>query len=103
MKILCVCAEGIVRSATTRIVLNSRNKGHDVIAVGVNQQSKETLAMLYGWADKILLAEPSMGLAFDWSGVSKIDHRFTIGPDDWGVFNDPELVKIIQDKLMEIG
>lgn len=103
MKILCACAQGIVRSATTRIVLNSRKEGHDVLVVGVKAQQRETLELLARWADKILVAEEYMTGYFPVDSQYKVEKNFSIGPDVWHQFNHPELVTIIQDKLRSIG
>ena len=55
MRILCVCDRGISRSPTIAALLS--NKGHETLAVGVDTASKETLAMLDGWAELIVFTD----------------------------------------------
>lgn len=99
MKVLCVCHAGYVRSAATAMILKMR--GFDAIAVGVNHASPETLKMMGEWADKILIAEPSMAWSFPPDLRGKIEDSFTIGEDDWGNPSDKQLWKLIYNRLPE--
>lgn len=55
MKILCVCDQGNNRSVQFAHLL--KYWGHDTISVGIKTTSKETLDMLFKWADKIIVTE----------------------------------------------
>jgi predicted protein tyrosine phosphatase len=99
MKVLCVCHAGYVRSAATAMIL--KNRGFDAIAVGVNHASPETLKMLGEWADRILLAEPSMIWKLNASHHGKVERSFTIGEDEWGNPSDRDLWKLIYNNLPE--
>ena len=99
MKVLCVCHAGYVRSAATAMILKDR--GFDAIAVGVNHASSETLDTLGNWADKILLAEPSMIWKFNANHHGKVERNFTIGEDEWGNPSHKELWKLIYNQLPE--
>jgi hypothetical protein len=74
-------------------------RGFDAIAVGVNSASPETLKTMGEWADKILLAEPSMKWKFNSHHHGKIEDSFTIGEDEWGNPSDKELWKLIYSRL----
>ena len=99
MKILCVCSEGNVRSATLARLL--KHKGHETLAAGVKRHSPETLKMLIDWADKVyavdndILREMPLDTEKD---ISKTQ-VFDIGPDIWGEAMHPDLVKKIEEKL----
>lgn len=82
MRILTVCSQGNKRSVYTRFALN---KKHDVIAMGVDVQSQETIKMLTEWADVILLAEKAMKKKIPTKQQRKIDEAFVIGPDIYPV------------------
>lgn len=102
LKILAVCHYGLIRSAVTRRCLNGRGY-ENVVNVGINCTSQETLAMLCEWADKILIAEPSMLYQLPEFGFSKVDSIFTIGPDIWQSLVGNDLHKVIQKQLDVIG
>lgn len=101
IKILCVCQEGNCRSVGTRYCL--RKRGYlNVIAIGWNQTSIETLKMLCDWADKILVAKEYHGDKLP-TGHSKIDKNFIVGEDKWGNPMHHELHSIINKQLDLIG
>ena len=93
MKILCVCGEGNVRSATLARLL--KHQGHETLAAGVNRHSQETLKMLGDWADKVYVVEKEL-----LSQVPESDkiELFDLGPDIWGEAMHPDLVKKIEEK-----
>lgn len=97
MKVLCVCHAGYVRSVATAMILKTR--GFDAIAVGINHASSETMYKMGEWADKILLAEPSMKRSINPQHYDKIDNEFTIGEDEWGNPSDRDLWKLIYSRL----
>lgn len=103
IKILCVCQKGCSRSVGTVYRLNRRHF-NNVLAVGHQTTSAETLRMLCEWADIILLAEPHMLEHLPLEGLwPKVEHRFTIGPDVWGKAFHPELQEIIKGQLNALG
>lgn len=55
MKILAVCEEGLNRSVAARWLL--QYGGHEVIPIGLNRHTPETLQMLYDWADKVIVLD----------------------------------------------
>ena len=57
LKILCVCDKGVNRSVHIASLLKFR--GHDTIPVGVDTASPETLDVLTGWADLVVLTNES--------------------------------------------
>lgn len=89
------------RSVATRACLKERGYTN-VIAIGWNDTSDETLKTLCDWADKILVAKPDHGYMLP-SGEEKIDQNFTIGKDIWLNPFNKELHKIINIQLDLIG
>jgi hypothetical protein len=57
MKIVTVCENGNNRSVQFMHLLRYKYKGSDVIPVGTHTFTKETLAMLYNWADHIIVTD----------------------------------------------
>lgn len=102
IRILCVCEMGNVRSVGTRRRLNRRGY-RNVIAIGAINTNDKTLAMLYKWADKILIAEPWMGQYLPDDTDNKIVKEFTIGPDVFGNPIKQSLQDIIKTQLDKIG
>ena len=99
MNILTVCQMGNVRSVGTKARLIHR--GHrDVIAIGATNTSPETLDMLYDWAEVVLLAEP--GLAEYLPDDTKVEKKFTIGPDTFRWYGNQQLKEIVDKQLKEL-
>ena len=96
-KILCVCQNGMCRSVATRYCLKERGYTN-VIAIGWNNTSVETLTMLCDWADIILVAKPDHGDMLP-SGKEKINQVFTIGDDKWLNPMSKELHEIVNREL----
>lgn len=96
-KMLCVCSMGNVRSVTMARILKA--KGHDVLAIGLKSNSRDTLRMLFGWADIVLVAENWMGGIVPHIKVRDLE----IGKDVWNEAMHPELVRKVKRKLKEIG
>jgi hypothetical protein len=99
LKILCVCDEGNKRSVVTRFLLN--HSEHEALSVGANTNSFETMSLLCGWADVILLAEPATNIPMH--HLNKVDTRFSIGPDVYPSSIDKKLYKLVKHKLIELG
>ena len=53
-RILCICQKGNFRSVALAYILKKKYKC-DAIAIGAHTASKETMAMLSDWADRIVL------------------------------------------------
>ena len=100
LTLLCVCGKGNCRSVGTRFCLNKRGYTN-VIAIGVTNTSMNTLAMLWNWADLILLAKPTHNVFFPIS--DKVYTKFTIGEDKWGNPSNKELHKIVNEQLDKVG
>lgn len=96
MKILCVCSQGNKRSVYTRYILNH---SHDVLALGVDVNTSETVTLLCEWAEIILIAEPFMRKKLPVKYHKKIDSKFTIGPDIYPVNVGGILKEIVYRKL----
>jgi hypothetical protein len=93
MKILVVCDEGNNRSVT----LGNQIKyiGHDVLTIGINRIAQDTLIMLYGWADKVILTESNQVSPF----LPDKEHKvvlWNIGPDIYPRPYNKKLLKIAQ-------
>lgn len=94
VKILCVCKEGNVRSATLARLL--KHRGHETLVVGINRNSQETLKMLVDWSDKTYIVDKEL---MSKTPQDKKVELFDLGPDIWGIAMHPDLVKKIEDKL----
>lgn len=68
-----------------------KDRGHDALAAGLEWNSSETLIALFGWAEKITIAEESMIDAIPESYREKVSLEFCVGPDRWGMAAHPEL------------
>lgn len=92
MKILTVCAGGLVRSVALADVLKIHFEPTDVIPVGINFNGKGTKYMLYEWAEKIVvMTEPF---------VEQIPTEYRekvlvceVGADTYGQSKHPELLE----------
>jgi len=83
VKVLCVCEGGNVRSRALAYMLHDLYH-HEAIPVGWRWSSAETLAMLCGWADLIVVMQPWM------TGKIAADHAakvrvVDVGPDTYGL------------------
>ena len=97
MKILCVCEQGMVRSASMAFAL--RKSGHETVQCGV--VSPGALAVLSAWADRIVVMQQRYLQA-----IAATHHPKTvvvdIGPDEWGNPFNKELVLIVATRLLEV-
>ena len=102
MKILCMCRGGQTRSVALTFVLKKWHKSvaADSLACAWSRNSKETLRMLFEWADRIVLVQPHHA-----GQVPKEFHTklvcLNIGRDRFGTPKNPELIalarKLIND------
>lgn len=79
-KILCVCENGNNRSVQFAHLLRYKYRPSDTIPVGTSMHSKETLDMLYDWADIIIVVEDKL--------VHKIPDEFMDKVKIWHVGED---------------
>jgi len=56
-KLLVVCQQGNNRSVTIASSLKYAEGGQDVLTAGLETNTKATLAMLFKWADRIILTD----------------------------------------------
>lgn len=89
MKILTICAGGVVRSVCMawRLKMN----GHDAIPASYDWTHDDTLELLCKWADKIMPMETRFKDRIPEKYHSKILDS-DIGPDIWGDPLTPDLV-----------
>lgn len=57
MTVLCLCNHGNTRSVALAYLIKTIYK-HDVLTGGVEENSDETLKMLFNWSDKIIALTP---------------------------------------------
>lgn len=102
-RVLCVCSAGLLRSPTIASILNKQ--GYNTRAAGVHDYALVELdEVLIEWADKIIFADQSHLDACNtvFPDILEDKEYVVLGiPDIYG-YNDPKLVKIIEDKLKEI-
>ena len=97
MKIVTICAGGQVRSVAAKAVLTEQ--GHDVLAVGALNNSKQTVEMLCAWADKIIVMDDALLVAAAEPG--KLSY-LNVGPDRWGNPFHPELQSLVREKIHQV-
>lgn len=92
-RVLCICEGGNVRSVGLAFRLKQCH-GLDAIAASWRFNSPETLKLLYGWADRIVVMQPEM-----WEHVpAEFRSKAAIcdvGPDNYGTAFHP----VLQDRL----
>lgn len=99
MKILAICQRGNVRSVNLAYILKDERKFKDVIAIGIETTTQETLNMLGDWADKIyIVGEKTIKDQIPIEFQSKIIW-LDIGKDVWGNFPNAQLLAILRKKL----
>lgn len=98
MKILCVCRKGNVRSVATKYALNRRGY-KEVLTVGFDMVTPETLNMLCKWADIILVPKITHWEKIDKRFTNKIKKGFVIGDDIYGTPVNLKLEEIINKNL----
>lgn len=88
MKILTVCRAGQCRSVSAKIAL--ANRGHDVLAIGWEKNTKETMEMLCDWADRIIVMKKEFCDKIPAKSADKMI-CFDVGRDVWSNPFHPEL------------
>lgn len=101
-KILCICNKGNCRSVGTRYCLNERGY-KNVIAMGGENTTLKTMAMLCRWADIILLAKKTHIRFIPILFLHKVVYEYEVGED---VYDhnpmDKKLHKIVRKQLDKI-
>jgi len=102
---LLICDGGNVRSYSIATMLKLKY-GREAIAVGRLFTKPETMKMLCGWADNIVITQPHMIESIPEEYHSKIKIA-DIGQDRWGININPELegiaVEVIEQLLQGEG
>lgn len=99
MKILCVCANGNVRSVALARLLKKRH--HEAIGVGLKQYS--LVLLLASWAERIYAMDDVIAarlheiLPADQAALVSL--RYDIGPDDWKISDHPDLLRRLRDMV----
>jgi hypothetical protein len=90
VKLVTVCEEGLNRSVAARWLL--QHLGHEVIAVGLNRHSEETLQMLYAWADRVVVLDGRLSARVPPDKLVLWD----VGPDRYPHHYHPDLVRLLR-------
>lgn len=100
-RVLCVCAAGLVRSVALKDAVFFGWNNVDVLNCGVEHNKPETLAMLFTWADVILIVDDKL--------MPQIPEKFRsktkivpIGDDVWGSPDNLELRQKVQIELIKL-
>ena len=103
MRILCLCSGGNIRSVHTAMLLKHTRSGHDVLAAGVHTASGQTLAMLCGWAEKILICGANLAGSVPSDYQPKVE-QLGIGEDRWGIPSmAQDLLQLADQELRKVG
>jgi hypothetical protein len=94
MRYLCVCDGGNVRSQALAYVLHDL-RDQEAIPVGRLRVSPETMTLLCGWADRVVLMQPHMIESIPVQHHEKVLVT-DVGPDRFGLYVHPELLELAQ-------
>lgn len=78
MKILVVCDEGNNRSVT--VAHHLKYWAHDVLTVGLDRNTPETIRMLCDWADRIIITHTNQEIPGDFPEKVQL---WNLGPDTY--------------------
>jgi len=81
MKVLCVCRNGNSRSVALAWLLKHKH-GQDALAMGLRKNSHETQALLYKWADLIILTASKYAEEIPEAFRAKL-RVWDVGPDTY--------------------
>ena len=99
MKILVICQRGNVRSVTVATLLKDYAGLNDVIALGVQTSTPETLQYMVEWADLVINAGQTELVDYlDWPSVKAYVY-LGIEIDRWQKSMHPELMRIVVEEL----
>lgn len=92
MKILTICRGGLVRSVALASVLRYE-VDHDPIAYGIEKAAEDTMRMLFGWCDRIVVMQPEYADEIDRLNIGKPRYCICdVGPDVWSNPLHPDLL-----------
>lgn len=91
MKIVCVCQGGNSRSVACAYLLKYKYKT-DALACGWQGNRRNTLDMLYEWADKIVLMQHEFDCRIPEEFRRKVEF-VDVGPDVWCNGLHPDLLQ----------
>ncbi len=96
-----MCQGGQVRSVGLKFLLRYKY-GHDVIACGYEANTPETLAMLFEWAEQIIILQPGfieyVHKEYKWKTIC-----YDVGPDNYGNPFHPGLQAILDGLITQHG
>jgi predicted protein tyrosine phosphatase len=98
VRILCSCSQGSNRSVTMAAIIRYVPE-FDVLTVGLEVNTPETVEMLCAWADKILIPEPYLAAFIPKPYKAKVKF-YDIGPDRYLRPHNEELYAKIK-RLLE--
>ena len=91
VKIVTACSQGLCRSVGLADVLKLHFEPVDVIPVGLNSNSKETLTMLGNWCDHFIIMTESLRKRMP-SGLENKILVCEVGQDRYKNSKHPELI-----------
>jgi predicted protein tyrosine phosphatase len=98
-RVLFVCSGNVDRSPTAEALLKSR-EGLDVRSAGTWEAARTAVSKeLIDWADTIFVMEEHHKEALKRIGPKAENKIIVLDIDDHYLKNDPELVKILKEKL----
>jgi predicted protein tyrosine phosphatase len=100
MNILTVCQHGNNRSVHFAHLLRYKYKEASVIAAGLLKLDKDTLHMLFEWADIIIVTETSLAPQIPKEYYDKIK-IWNVGPDTYKRPFNPELLILCKKYIEE--
>lgn len=107
LKIVTMCQGGQVRSVGLKFRLTYKH-GHEVIACGWQSNTPETRAMLFKWADYIIIMQQGMDVHIPKEFHTTVDGRrklfcFDVGPDNFGNPFHPRLQQMLDGMINAHG
>lgn len=102
MNVLCVCAAGSVRSVCLAGKLKAC--GHDALAAGFKFNGHDTMRMLCGWADLVVVMQPAYAKELP-PGFGHKVRVCDVGPDVYGKqpHTNPDLVRKVKEWISKEG
>lgn len=101
MKVATLCQAGSVRSAGLKHLLNYKYN-HDALSCGWEGNSKETLKMLFTWADYIVITQGEF-IEYVPEEFHGKTFCYDVGEDTYGYAFHPELIKKFETMIKQHG
>lgn len=101
MKVLCVCYSGSIRSVALKHILCKI--GHDALACGIDSNTIQTIRLLVGWADIVVVMKEEFAEKVRVLTDRK-DKRlliYDVGEDRWNHPFHPELEETLLTMVAE--